>query len=73
MPDKVIMAVFILEDALSVLTNLEKHSLLVWLYVSSIKKGTRPIIRLDEISSVVQLERRKTENSSCRQIIRPLV
>ena len=33
------MAVFILEDALSVWTNLGKHSLFVWLFVSGIKTG----------------------------------
>ena len=40
------MAVFILDDALSVWTNLGKHLLFVWLFVSSIKTGTRQIIRL---------------------------
>ena len=43
------MAVFILEDALSVWTNLGKHSLFVWLFVSSVKTGTRRIIRPDEL------------------------
>ena len=52
------MAVFILEDELFVWTNLVKHSLFVGLYVSSIKTGARRIIRLDELSSVVRLERR---------------
>ena len=50
------MAVFIIEDALCVWTNLGKHSLFVWLFVSSVKTGTRRIIRLDELSSVVRLE-----------------
>ena len=55
------MAVFILEwriqgrfytkDASSVWTNLGKHLLLfVWLCVSSIKMGTRRIMRLDKLS-----------------------
>ena len=39
-----IMAVFILEDALCVWTNLDKHSLFVWLFVSGVKTGTRCII-----------------------------
>ena len=64
------MAVFILEDALSVWTNLGKHSLFVWLFVSSVKTGTRRIIRLDELSSVVRLERRRTEDSSSGQTMR---
>ena len=64
------MAVFMLEDALSVWTNLGKHSLFVWLFVSSVKTGTRRIIRLVELSSVVRLEGRTTENSSSRQIMR---
>ena len=38
------MAVFILEDGLSVWMNLAKHLLFVWLFVSIIKKGTRRII-----------------------------
>ena len=38
------------EDALSVWTNLGKHLLpIVWLCVSSIRTGTRRIIRLDEL------------------------
>ena len=65
------MAVFILEDALSVQMNLEKHSLFVWLiFVSSIKTGTRRIMRLDELSSVGRLERHTTEDSSSRRIMR---
>ena len=64
------MAVFILEDALSVWTNLRKHSLFFWLYVSSIKTGTGHIIRLDEYPSVVRLERRTTAYSSSRRIMR---
>ena len=37
-----------------------KHSLLVWIIVSSVKTGTRRIIRL-------RLERRTTEDSSSNQ------
>ena len=37
---------------------------------SSIKTGTRRIIRLYELSYVVRLERRTTEDSSTRRIIR---
>ena len=58
------MAVFILEDALSVWTNLARHLLLDALCISSIKTGTRRIIRLDELSFVVRLERRTTDNAS---------
>ena len=64
------MIVFILEDALSVWKNLGKHLLFVWLFVSSIKTGTRRIIRLDELSSVIRLERRTTENSLSRRTMR---
>ena len=60
------MAVFILEDALCVWTNLGKHSLFVWLFVSSVKTGRRRIIRLDELSSVVCRSSRTTEDSSNR-------
>ena len=52
------MAVFILDYALPVWTNLGKHSLFVWLFVSSVKMGTRDIILLDELSSVERLEGR---------------
>ena len=51
------MAVFILEDALSVWTNLGKNLLLDTLCISSIKTGTRRIMRLDELSSVVRRSR----------------
>ena len=64
------MAVFILEDALSVWTNLGKYLLFVWLFVSSIRTGTRRIMHLDELSSVVRFEQRTTENSSSRRIMR---
>ena len=55
---------FTLEDALCVWKNLGKHSLFVWLFVSSVKTGTRRIICPDELSSVVRLERRTTQDSS---------
>ena len=48
------LAIFILEDALSVWTNLSKHSLFVWLFVSSLKTGTSCDIHLDELYSVVR-------------------
>ena len=65
MPDKwqASLAVFIAE-ALCVWTNLGKHSLFFWLFVSSVKTGTRRIIRPDELSSVVRRWSR---------IIRPLL
>jgi len=62
------MAVFILEDALPVWANLGKHSLFVWLFVSSVKTGTRRIICLHELSSVVGRSSRTTEDSSSRRI-----
>ena len=65
------MAVFILEDALSVWTNLGKHSLFDRLVIRlCVKTGTRRIIRPDELSSVVRLERRTTEDSSSGRIMR---
>ena len=66
------MAVFILEDVLSVWTNLDKNSLFVWLYVSSIKTSTRRIMHLDELSFIVCLEQRTTKDrrSSSRRIMR---
>ena len=64
------MAVFILEDELCVWTNLGKHSLFVWLFVFSVKTGTRRIIRPDKLCSVVRLERRTTEDSSPGRIMR---
>ena len=54
----IILAVFILENALCVWPNLGKHSLLVGLHIFSIKTGTRRIILLEELSSVVRLKRR---------------
>ena len=38
---------FYTKDALSVWTNLGKHLEFIWLRVSSIKTGTRRILRLD--------------------------
>ena len=64
------LTVFILEDALSVWTNLGKHSLFVWLFVFSVKTSTRRIIRVEEPSYVVRLERRTTEDCSSRRIMR---
>ena len=58
-----LLAFFILEDALSVLTNLGKHLLFVWLFVCSIKTGTRLIIRLDKLFSVVRHSRQTTEDN----------
>ena len=63
-----LLAVFILEDELSLWTNRGKHLL----FVSGIKPDTRRIIRRDELSSVERLERRTAEDSS-RRIMRPLV
>ena len=62
------MAVFI-EDALSVWTNLGKHSLFVWLFVSSVKTGTRRIIRLQELSSVVRRSSPKSAESRIKKSI----
>ena len=67
---RALMAVFILEDALCVWTNLGKHSLFVWLFVSSVKTGKRRIIRPDELSSVVRRLSRTTADSSSRRIMR---
>ena len=62
----------ILENALSVWTNLGRHSLFVWLYILSIKTGTRRIICLDELSSVVRHSSRTTEGYSSRRIMCPV-
>ena len=64
------MAVFILEDALSVWTNLGKHSLLDWLFASSVKTGTRRIICLDKLSSVVRRSSRTTDDRSSSRVMR---
>ena len=60
------LTVFILEDALSVWKNLGKHLL----FVSSVKTGTRRIIRTDELSSIVRRSSRTTEDSSSGRIMR---
>ena len=65
-----IMAVFILEDALSVQSNLGEHLSFVWLYASSIKTGTRRIIHQRKLSSVMRRSSRTTEDSSSRRIMR---
>ena len=59
------MAIFILEGALSVWTNL----LLVWLFVSSIKTGTKRIIRVDKLFFVVHRAKRRMEDNSSRRIM----
>ena len=59
------LAVFILQDVLYVWTNLGKHSL----FVSSVKTGTRRIIRLDEVSSVLHCLSCTTEDSSSRRLM----
>ena len=63
------MAVFKLEDALPVWTNLGKHLWFIWLCVSSIKTGTRRIMRLDEVSFEIRLGRRTTKGSSSGRIM----
>ena len=65
-----LLSVFMLQDALSVWTNLGKHSLFVWLFVSNIKTGTRNNKSQDELSSVVRRLRRTAEDSSSRRIMR---
>ena len=64
------MAVFTLEDALSVWENSGKYSLFVGLCVTSIKTGTRRIIRVDELPSFVRRSSRTTEDSWSRRIMR---
>ena len=63
------MAVFYAKDALSVWTKLGKHLMFVWFCVSSIKMGIR-IMRLDELSFEIRLERRTTKGSSFGRIMR---
>ena len=46
------------------------NSLFVWLFAFSVKTGTRRIIRPDELSSVVRLEQRTTEDVSSGGIMR---
>ena len=60
--------VFILEAAFSVWTNMGNHSLLACLFISSVKTGTRCIIRLDELSSFVHHSSRTTEANFSGQI-----
>ena len=61
---------FYTKDALSVRTNLGKHLQFVWLCIFGIKTGTRRIMRQDELSFEIRLERRTTRDSSSRRIIR---
>lgn len=68
---KVTLAIFLLEDALSIWTNLGKHPLFVWLSVSGVKTGTRFVIHLDEQPSVVHCSSHTKEDSlSTRQVLR---
>ena len=69
------IALLILEDALSVWTNLGKQLLFVWLFVSSIKTGTRGIVCLDEVffhcASLKTSNERlfiQTDNASCAHL-----
>ena len=64
------VSLHILKDALSVWTNLGKHLQFVWLCVFRIKTGTRRIMRLDELSLVMRLQRRTTKDSSSGRIVR---
>ena len=50
--------------------NLGKYLLFVWLCVCSKKTGTRRIMHLDKLYSIVRLERLTTEDSSSRRIMR---
>ena len=59
---------FYTKDALSDWTNLGKDLKFVWLCVSSIKTGTRRIMRLDELSFEIRLEGRTTKGSSSGRI-----
>ena len=52
------------------LDELGKHSLFVLLCVSSIKTGTKRIIRLDVLSSAVRRSRRTMKDISFRRIMR---
>ena len=56
--------------ALFVWTNLGKHMKFIWLCVTSIKTGTRRIMRLGVPSFVIRLERRTTNSSSSGRIMR---
>ena len=55
---------FYTSDVLSVWTNMGKHFFFVWLFVSSIKTDKRRIMRLDELSFEIRLERRTKRDSS---------
>ena len=52
--------------------DLDKHLQFVWLCVLSIKTGTRRIMRLDELSFEIRLERsrRTTKGSSFGRVMR---
>jgi hypothetical protein len=63
------MAVFILETHYASGRTIGKHLLFVWLCVLSIKTGTRRIMRLDELCSILRLKRRTTNDSSSRRIM----
>ena len=55
---------------ISVGTNVGKHSLFVWLFVSGIKTVTGRIIRQDDLSSVVRRSSCTTGESFSRRIMR---
>jgi len=57
---------FYTRGALSVWTSLGKRLLIFWLGVPSIETGNRRIMRLDELSLVLRLERRTAKDSSSR-------
>ena len=63
------MAVFYAKDALSVWTNLGKHLLFSWLYVSSIKDG-HTYYASGQTLFEIRLERRTTKGSSFGRIMR---
>ena len=65
-----VLAVFILKRHYPSKTNLGKHLQFIWLCVLSVKTATTCIIRPDELSFVMRLERRTTRNSSSRRKIR---
>ena len=52
------------KDAFSFWTILSKHLSFVWLCVSSIKRGARRIMSLDELSFAILFERRTKRSSS---------
>ena len=66
------MAVFILEDALSIWANLGKHLLFVWLFVSNIKTGTKKLYALSVWTNYLLLcvvPRQTMEDNSSTRII----